>query len=186
MLVVLVGFIVAGAITGIISGAFGGGLFGSLLATAFSVSVLFIVGSLLELGVYRSVLAVTAGQPIDFARMFSTDELGPYLVATLLWGLVLFVGFLLCVIPGIVLLFFGFYYPFYILDQRQAPVDSIRSSFQMVNSNLGTMIPFAILAYLVYLVGVLACGIGILVSAPIALIAVAYAYRTLNGQPVAP
>jgi uncharacterized membrane protein len=186
MLVAFVGSIVAAVIAGIIRSSIGGGFFGFLFVTALTQILVFVVTGLLEIGVYRSALAVTAGQPIDFGRMFSTDELGPYLIATLLWGLVVFVGFLLCIVPGIVLLFFGFYYPFYILDQRQAPVDSIRSSFQLVNANLGVMIPFALLAFLCYVVGFIACGVGVLVSAPIALIAIAYAYRTLNGQPVAP
>jgi len=186
MLVAFVGSIVAAIIASVIRSSIGGGFFGFLFVTALTQILVFVVTGLLEIGVYRSALAVTAGQPIDFGRMFSTDELGPYLIATLLWGLVVFVGFLLCIVPGIVLLFFGFFYPFYILDQRQSPVDSIRSSFQLVNANLSVMIPFALLAFLCYVVGFIACGVGVLVSAPIALIAIAYAYRTLNGQPVAP
>jgi uncharacterized membrane protein len=65
------------------------------------------------------------------------------------------------------------------------PGQAIRASFDLTSANLGIMIPFAIVAVLVYLAGFLACGIGILVSAPVALIAVAFAYRSLTGEPIA-
>jgi uncharacterized membrane protein len=128
---------------------------------------------------------VTAGQPIEVGKMFSTENIGPYLVATLLYSLMIGVGFFFCVIPVIVLSFFGFFYAFYVLDQHQSPVESIKSSFRLVNANMGQMIPFAIIAFLVYIVGFIACGVGVLVTAPVCLIAIGFAYRTLNGQPVA-
>jgi len=186
MLVAAAGTLVAGLISGVIRNSFTGGLFGFLLVTAITQILVFVVTGVLQIGVYRSVLTVTAGQRVEFGRMFSGDQLGPYLVATFLMGVMTFIGFLLCIVPGIVVLFFGFFYPFYILDRRQQPVEAIKSSFQLVRNNVSTLLPFAIVAFLVYIVGLIACFVGVLVSAPVALLAIAYAYRTLNGEPVAP
>jgi len=186
MLVVLVGSLVAFALSFAVRSAVGGGFLGVLLANSITDIILFVVAGFLQIGLYRSVLAVTAGQPIVMGEVFSTDNIGPYLVATLLFAVMIGIGSLFCFIPGLVLAFFGFFYAFFVLDQNQSPVDSIKSSFRMVNSNLGQMIPFAIVAFLVYVLGYVACFVGILVTAPIALIAAGFAYRTLNGQPVAP
>ena len=40
--------------------------------------------------------------------------------------------------------------------------------------------------YLVYIVGALLCCVGLLVSVPVALVAIIYSYRALNQEPVAP
>lgn len=186
MIVAFVGIIVASIFSAIVRASFGSGLFSTLFAFGVTQVLLFVVSSVLQIGVYRSSLAVTAGEPIDIGRVFSSDQLGPFIIGSLLYGLMVGVGTIFCILPGIALAFLGFFWPYYVLDQNQAPVDAIKSSFSLVNSNLGQMIPFAIVAFIVYAIGAVLCGVGLLVSAPVVLIAVAYAYRTLNGQSVAP
>ena len=185
MVVAFVGSIIAIVISAVIRNAFSGGLFGFLLVTAFTQILIFVVTGALQIGVYRSALTVSNGQRIEIGRMFAGDDLGPYLLATIALGVLTFVGFLLCILPGIAVMFFGFFTPFFVLDQHQAPVDAIKSSFRLVSANVGTLLPFAIVAFLVYVVGFIACGVGVLVTAPVSLLAVTFAYRTLNGQPVA-
>ncbi len=184
-LVVFVAFIIAFALSFAIRSAVGGGFFAAILASAVTNLLTWVIVGIAQIGMYRSVLSITAGQPVEFGRVYSTENIGPYIVLQLIVGVATFVGTLLCILPGIVFSFFSFFAPFFLLDQHQEPMDAIKSSFRMVNANLGSMIPFAIVAFLVYVVGFIVCGVGVLVTAPIALIAIAFAYRTLNGQPVA-
>jgi uncharacterized membrane protein len=186
MVVALVGSIFGAIVAGIIRAGFSGrGLFAFLVVSALSQIVLFVITNFLQIGLYRSALAVTAGQRVEFGQVFTAEGAGPYLVVAILYALMVGIGTLLCIIPGIIVAFLGFFAPYFVLDQGLAPVDAIKASFRMVNANLGQMIPFAILAFIVYVVGFIACGIGVLVTGPVALLAVAFAYRTLNGQPVA-
>jgi uncharacterized membrane protein len=64
-------------------------------------------------------------------------------------------------------------------------MDAVRASFRTTSSNVGQLLPFAIVVFLVYIVGAIACGVGLLVSAPVALLAITYAFRRLHGQSVA-
>ncbi|MEZ5237488.1 MAG: hypothetical protein R2716_00475 [Microthrixaceae bacterium] len=43
-----------------------------------------------------------------------------------------------------------------------------------------------LVSYLIYIAGAIVCGVGLLVSIPVALIAVCWSYRVINGEPVAP
>jgi len=185
MLIVFVGyvvtFIVRLALNSLIHG-----FFGLVVLGALGVLLSLVVGGILQLGLWRSGLAITAGEPVEPAKMFSTDLLGPYIIATILFSVMVGVGTLFCFIPGLVLFFFGFFYPYYVLEQRQGPTEAIKSSFQLVSNNLAILIPFAVVVWLVYIAGAIVCGVGLLVSAPVAIIATAYAYRVLNNQPVAP
>ncbi|HVM65598.1 MAG TPA: hypothetical protein VMU14_12105 [Acidimicrobiales bacterium] len=186
MLVAFVGSVIAGIITAAIRNSVSGGVAGALLVTALTQIIFFVVTGILQIGVYRSALTVTAGQPVEVGRMFNTDMLGSYLIATIIVGIMTFIGLLLCILPGIAVLFFTFFFPYFVLDRRQQPWEAVRSSFMLVRANAGTLLPFAILAFLVYVVGFILCGVGVLVTAPVALLAIAYAYRTLTGEPVAP
>ncbi len=48
------------------------------------------------------------------------------------------------------------------------------------------MLVWAIVGFIVYVIGFCILCIGLLVSAPIVLIGAAYTYKKLSGQPVAP
>ena len=43
-----------------------------------------------------------------------------------------------------------------------------------------------LVAFVINVIGAILCGIGLLVTAPLCWIIVAYVYRKLNNQPVAP
>jgi uncharacterized membrane protein len=184
MLVAFVGSIIASVVSFALRSS-ASGLFAFLLATAVGSVLQFVVSGFLHLGVYQSALAIADGRPVEPGKMFTTDQLGNYLVATLLYGLMVGVGFLLCILPGIVVAYLGFLTPFYVLDQRMAPVDAIRASFKVTSANVGALLGFAIVVFLVYIVGAIACLVGLLVTAPVALLAITYVFRQINGRPVA-
>lgn len=154
-----------------------------------AVSILFTIGLfilgvfvafLVEAGLIRTALTVTAGGPPDPAQMFSTERLAPYVVAAVLVALLSFVGFLACCVGFLVVRVFALFFGFFVLDpQRRAePADSIKRSFDLVSGNAGEVVLFAIV---VVLLNLLTCGLAIGVTE----LATGYAYRQLNGDPIA-
>jgi uncharacterized membrane protein len=146
----------------------------------------FLVGQIVALGIIRAALIVTAGGEPDVSQVFKTDKLGDYIVASILFFLMWVVGLFICFVGAIVVsVLFGFY-GFYILDRGLGPTEALGASYRLVTGNLGPAIGLLIVAFLIYIVGVIACIVGLLVSAPVAVVMVAYGYRVLNGEPVAP
>lgn len=147
----------------------------------------WVVGLLLALGLIRATLAVTRGETPEVSMLFETDNFGPYLVAAILFGIGAFIGFVLCIIPGIIFVtFFGFY-GYVIVDQNeQNSTGALTRSKDLVSGHFGAVLGLAIVLFLINLVGALLCGIGLLFTAPATAVAWAYAYRALSGQPVAP
>ena len=157
-------------------------VFGQLVFQVVS----FVVGQIVMLGLYRAALMVTAGQTPDVGRVFSTDRLGDFIVGSLLYSLIVIVGLVLCIIPGIIAAVMLYFYGFYILDKNLPPVDALRASYNLVRAHAGDVFVLLLVAFVVYVVGFILCGIGVLVTGPIALLMVAYGYRILNNEPVAP
>ena len=78
------------------------------------------------------------------------------------------------------------YFLFFIIDRNLGAVDSIKASWKFVGDNLGPLILIYLLGMLIAFVGALLCGLGLLVAVPVIVLAQAFAYRTLQHQPVAP
>lgn len=182
--VVVVGglwFFVSGLLLG--RGGAGGGLVGLVLLTVGSLA--FVIGAVIvQAATIRVGLKLVDGQSIELGDLTSTDRLGPILVTSLLIGVGTMVGVLLCVLPGIVFGFATSFALFYVIDQRSEPVEAIRASIDLFRENLGPALLLVFLTSLVAQIGSYACGIGMLVTWPIAYIALAHGYRQLRGQPV--
>jgi len=133
---------------------------------------------LLSAGLIRAALAITRGEKPETAMLFSTDNLGPFAVASVFVALLTFVGFFFCCVGALVVMFFTYFYGYFVLDREQGPTESISSSFAIVRENMGSV---AGLLILIVLINVFTCGLG----AGVTFIAGAYAYKSLNGDPVA-
>jgi uncharacterized membrane protein len=146
----------------------------------------FVVAFFLQAGVYRAGLGVTRGLKPEVSMLTNTDNMGSFALTVILVGLGAFVGFILCIIPGIIWVIFTAYAPIVALDKGVGPTDAIRQSIDWVKDNFGKVFLILLVSYLVYYVGIIVCCIGVLVTGPIALIAVIYSYRALNQETVVP
>jgi hypothetical protein len=138
----------------------------------------FIVSMILQLGLIRVGLGITEGRTPEVSMLFQTDHLGPFIVASILYGLAIFVGFFALCIGALVAAFFLWFYGFFIVDKNSGPTESLGASFNLVKDNFGQVLVFAIVAVLLNLV---TCGL----ASAIVMIASAYAYKVLTGQPIA-
>ena len=157
----------------------GNGLTAALFSFVLLIGGMFLA-MLVEAGLIRTALTVTTGARPDPAMMFSTERIVPYLLAAILVTILSFVGLLACcigfVVVRVLLLFFGFF----VLDpERQAePADSLKRSYDLVRKDAGSVVLFAIV---IVVINLLTCGLAIGVTE----LATGYAYRQLNGDPIA-
>ena len=156
------------------------GLFAGLFVTGLIVAIGIFVGFMVEAGLVRAALAITDGRPPEASMMFSTERLAPFAIGAIIVALLSFVGILACCIGYIVVRLFLLFWAFFVLDAKrnQEPVDAIKNSFNLVSKNAGDVLVFAIV---IVLINVVTCGLAIGITE----IATGYAYRQLNGDPVA-
>lgn len=177
VLIILGVQVVFNVVSNVVSGRIGGlaGLGVSLIFVAVGV----VISAVLQLGLIRMGLMITDGHTPDPGTVFKFDNIGPYILASILYGLLFFVGLLACCVGAIAVGLFLLFYGYYIVDRNAAPGESLTSSFNLVKENLGSVALFAIV---VVVLNAITCGLAVGVTQ----IATAYAYRRLNGQPVAP
>jgi uncharacterized membrane protein len=145
-----------------------------------------LVSLLIQAAVVRGALDITKGERIDINTFLSTENLGQIVLASIILAVGTAIGLILCVIPGLILIFFSQFTYQFIIDKGLPAFDAIKASFNLVNQNLGPVVGLFFASILAFFVGALLCGIGLIVAIPVTIIATAYAYRRLSGQPVTP
>ncbi|BCW98418.1 MAG: hypothetical protein KatS3mg024_1245 [Armatimonadota bacterium] len=166
----------------------------ALLAAFGSMIIVQIISSLITTvawvvvtaGIYRMALRRMRGEQVSAGDLFNIGDVFPQvLVAGLLASVIVTIGYLLCIIPGIIaggLLMFTV--PL-IVDRQMDGVEAISTSFRILSADLlNAVLFYAVLSFIVF-IGLLACGVGILVTFPLYPLGVAIVYRDFFPDQVA-
>jgi len=169
-----------------------GGLF-SVWGVLFNI-IQWIVTLIIALGLIRATLAILDGRAPSVDDLLSTRNIVPYAIASILVGIIVGVGILLCIIPGLIAGFLLQFYGYAIVDTRSPdagtqsadPIGGMKRSYQVVSKNIGSLILLGLMLLLLNFGGALLCGIGLLVTIPISMIATGFAWRFFSGGAIAP
>jgi uncharacterized membrane protein len=155
-------------------------LFGGALISA----ILIVVFNVAAAGLYKGATAVTDGKPFSLGQMFEGWDKGQVATAAVLIAVATAIGSFLCYIPGLIVGFLTMFTMLFVVDKQMHAVDAIKASVKLVTDNLGNTIVFYLLAAVCIAVGACLCLVGLLVAGPVVLVALAYTYRRLQGEPV--
>jgi uncharacterized membrane protein len=146
-----------------------------------------VVSAFFVAGMYRFSLKVARGEPYSFNDLFSgVPFLLWVLVANFITAIVVGIGFVLLIVPGIILaLGLSMTVPL-IIDRNIGPIEALTGSWKLTEGSKGTLFIFGLLAVAMSVAGLCACGVGLLLVLPIIYVAHVYIYLKLSGQPVAP
>jgi hypothetical protein len=144
----------------------------------------FVFGFALWGGLDIVFLKRLRGEPADIGTAFSSFSIAfiPLMLACLVAHVLTVLGFFLCVLPGVYLLVaWWMFTPLLILDKGLDFWPAMECSRKVVTKHWWTCFGLFILTVIVSIAGLLACGIGIFISLPIAIGASVYAYEDIFG-----
>lgn len=155
------------------------------ISSAIGSLVTTIIGYIIQGAYVRAALSEVDGQKPAFGT-FLQVPIGSVIVAGILVGLGTTVGLLLCILPGLFVIFVTWWTMQFVVDRNQDPITAIKSSYRAIMSNAGQLLLLALALIGINIVGALLCGVGLLVSVPVTIIASTYAYRVTTGGVVSP
>ncbi|WP_238422261.1 hypothetical protein [Gordonia sp. 'Campus'] len=161
------------------------GLGGSILFGL--VYLVFILGLLyIQASIISGAVRVANGEPVTAKSFLTPIRFGPVIGTAILVGLITGIGYALCIIPGIVAMFFLMFSVVATIDKNLSPINAMKASFELTKSKVGDSILTLLVTYAINLVGVLVCYVGLIVAAPVAQLFLVHCWRRLNGAPIAP
>lgn len=133
------------------------------------------------MGMLRMSLRFVDGEKGELVDLFSTISLIPkYLLASIVVGAVVTVGFCLLVLPGIYWSVRLYLFPWVLVDKGVGPIEAIRQSWEMTRGSFWNLFLFGVLLCLINILGMCAILLGLLVTIPLSVVAIGFVYRRLE------
>lgn len=179
IVILVIAYIVAGAITFAVNAVSGGssedGSFpGQIVNYALSM--------LISMGYTAFFLAAhDSPEKVEFSALWHPRPFWKYLGASLLASIVIGIGFVLLIVPGIIAMVLFMFTTLVVIDRELGPIEAMKESMRLTEGNRWALLGFILLLMLIFFVGALVFGIGLLVAIPIISLSVMHAYRQLSG-----
>jgi hypothetical protein len=139
------------------------------------------ISELFMAGLFNYYLKLIRGQPTEIGDIFAGFTIAPgsLMVLGLVKGLLTLIGVVLCIAPGIYLSVAWIFSTALVIDKRLGFWDAMETSRQVVTRHWFTIFALVIVNGLLAALGIVACCVGILVTMPISLISLMYAYEDI-------
>ena len=160
-------------------GSLGASSGGQFLYDALSFFIDIIVG----LGMTRVVIEICDEHTPDMSAFFFNFRFFlNYAAGSILFMLMITLGFILLIIPGIICFLKFQFFAYFIIDKNAGPFEAFKMSSRITKGIKMRLLAFLILAGGINILGGLALGIGLIASIPTTLIAHAAIYRKLSSD----
>jgi uncharacterized membrane protein len=152
------------------------------VAVNLGLHVAYLIGaSGLELGLVTMMLDIADGKSPTYRDLFAKLRRGPhFLAAKLIYLLLLALGLISLIAPGLWLGTRYSMFPGLMADGQHNPVEALKSSSSMVRGHTGKVLIFLLILVLLNSLGACLLGLGLLLTFPTSLLAMAYLYRYLQ------
>lgn len=136
-----------------------------------------------DIGLINIALKINDKQKVEVEDLYSKYNLIlKYLIASILYGLMVGLGLILLIIPGIYLALRFQFFSYLIIDKNLGPIEALKQSSKMTRGVKLQLLLFGIVSGLINMVGVLALIVGLILTLPTTAIAQAHVYRKLLAK----
>jgi len=137
---------------------------------------------IIGIGIIKIAIEFIDKKVPEYKDLFYYQPIVNYFIVALLTGLIVVVGLILLIIPGI---YFGLRLKFavyLVIDKNLGPVEAIKKSWKMTKGNVWNLFFFGFLLGLINILGFLCLIIGLFITVPLSMLATAFVYRKLLLQ----
>lgn len=143
----------------------------------------WLLQAIMSMGSIKITLRILDGQPVEYRYLFSEyHQLLTFVAASFLYGVIVMIGFLLFIIPGIYWALKYQFFAYRIVDAGDGVFDALRKSGEITSGVKLPLLGLSLLNMAIVLLGTLLLGVGLLVAVPVTMIATASAYRQLTAR----
>lgn len=142
---------------------------------------LYFVNAVVGVGLVKIFLNILDGKPHSWRLLYQLYPRGlRNLAAGFLYTLMVVLGLLLFVVPGVYLALRYQFFMYEIADKNTGIIDSFKNSAKLTRGNIWNLFLFELMCIGIGLLGLLALGVGLIVAVPVIFFAFATVYRKLE------
>ena len=141
------------------------------------------IGTFLGIGMTRICLGLCRRQRVGFEMLFSgIDKFLPVVGMSILYGLLVFLGLILLIIPGILISLLLWPYYYYIIDNQCPALESFTKATEVGKINMGNSFVLMIMSIGLTIIGTLAFCVGLIFVIPLIQLMFTSAYLMMKGE----
>lgn len=147
----------------------------------------FIVCTLLSflLSMGKTAFYLRAHDQVGAVRLADLWHPRPYIrfaAASMLAGILTILGFILLILPGIIVGIIVGFTSYIVIDRGLSPLEALRESARITKGNRWNLFVLGAALLGINILGFCAFILGLLITMPISTLAIAHAYRQLSGE----
>lgn len=143
--------------------------------------ITWLVQMILSIGLIVISLKFVDSKKPEISDLYSHHKyLLNYFLASLLYGGIVLVGFILLIVPGIIWGIKFQFYQYFIVDKNMGPLEAISASGKVTQGHKWSLFLLGLIFIGLSILGLIAFGIGIFIVWPVIMIATAYVYRKIS------
>ena len=146
----------------------------------------WIIETIVGMGFIKVCLEFIRGQKTKVADLYkyynNSSLLLNYIAGSFLSGIIILLGFLALIIPGIYISIRLQFVTYLIIDKGLGPIEAIKESWRMTKNQVWNLFLFGIILGLINLAGILALIFGLFWSIPTTALATAFVYKKLANS----
>lgn len=152
------------------------------LGTIFYVAYYVLIFTV-SMGLIKTALRFCDNEKGNFKDLFSQYPLFfKYLAGYILYFLIVWVGTILFIVPGIIWGIRFWFFDYLIIDKKIGPIEALKKSSAITKGQKWNLFVFFLMVTGVNLLGAIALLIGLFVTVPTTMVATAFVYRKLLSQ----
>lgn len=117
----------------------------------------------------------------QYKDLWNPSVFWSYLGLSILLFIIVGIGFVLLIIPGIFLAIALGMSGFALVDRKLNPIEALKESWRLTKGNRWKLLLLSLALLVIAIIGIIPLMLGLLVAAPVAMLASIHAYRTLSG-----
>ncbi len=152
-------------------------------ASGIGTCVFLVIGGALYVGIARAILGLIEGKAPTVGMMFDGfDRWGQAFLALLVTTILVSLGTLLCIVPGIIL-FIMWLFVFFVMAETNLDFwPAMQASAKLAEGYWWELFCLLLACLIVMLLGLIVCFVGLFIAEPVVFTAIALAYRFLQGK----
>lgn len=150
-------------------------------------AIITLINSIFEIvisiGLIKIAITFTRGAKPMVSDVFSSYRLFfKFLFSSILTTLIIFVGLLLFIVPGIIWSLKFSQFKYLVVDKQMGPIEALKESSKLTQGVKWELLGFLIVSSLVNFLGLMFFLVGLLITAPVTMLAYAHIYQQLLDQ----
>jgi hypothetical protein len=143
-----------------------------------------LLGGVLLVGLWKGLLGKMDGQPLEVGCLFSGfDRFIPATLINLLVGLIVLVGLILLIIPGVIAGLALQFWPALMVEKNLKGMDALRTSFEVTKPHWLNLFLIVLLSIVIVFVGLICLVVGVIPALGLTFALWAVTYRKLVPRP---